>query len=457
MKRPARAAARAAALLAILALGAAAGCGKKGPPLAPLVRVPAAPGPATATRLGDEVFIQLQVPRTNSDGSTPADVSRIEVYGYTGKTPDEESIRRDGTLIVTIPVRRPPEEPEEGPVRDPEQPEPARPPGSMKEGFDQGDTLVVREVLGAVERQPVVPRKKKKEPEPRPPASAYSPSLGRWVEISPPLGPPRPVEDAQRYYMAVALTRRGRRGVFTRPMVVSLQPPPSPPTSVEVRYDEKTISVSWEAPSDLRQPTLPPPSDAALLDAKPLGMPSLTGGFNTFLSPVPAPAGANGSAGPEGTGVVTPGPAPAPLNKAALSEPRFEEPVAAGVTERCYSVTAISTHQAGPVQSEPSAPVCVELKDVFPPAPPKNLAAVGSEGAVSLIWERSEAADLAGYLVLRSEGGGEPEALHETPIAETTFRDEGAKPGVVYRYVVVAVDKAGNRSEPSNAVEESAR
>ncbi|MBP7569202.1 MAG: hypothetical protein KBA95_03970 [Acidobacteria bacterium] len=456
MKRPTCPAARAAVLLAVLALGAAAGCGKKGPPLAPLVRGPVAPEGASASRLGDQVVIQLQVPRANSDGSTPADVSRIEIYGYTGETPDEESIRRDGTLIVTIPVRRPPEEPEEGPAPDPAQPAPGRPPGSMKEGFDQGDTLVVREVLGAAERQVVVPRKKKEEPEPELPESAYSPSAGGWVEMSPPLGPPRLVKDVQRVYMAVALTRRGRRGAFTEPMAVSLQPPPSQPASVAVRYDEKTISVSWEAPPDLRRPTLPPRPNAELLDAKPLGMPSLAGGFNTFVA-APASDAANGSAGQEGAGVVTLGPAPAPLNNAPLPEPRFEEPVPAGAAERCYTVTAISTYSAGPVQSEPSPPVCVALKDVFPPAPPKNLAAVGSEGAVSLIWERSEASDLAGYLVLRSEGRGKPGALNETPIAETTFRDERVKPGVVYRYVVVAVDKAGNRSAPSNAAEESAR
>ena len=95
--------------------------------------------------------------------------------------------------------------------------------------------------------------------------------------------------------------------------------------------------------------------------------------------------------------------------------------------------------------------------DTFPPAAPTGLAAVGSEGAISLIWEASTEADLAGYLVMRAEAGGAPRPLTPEPIKETTFRDATAARGVRYVYTVVAVDTTGNRSTPSNAVEETAR
>lgn len=455
MKRPTPAAGRLAAVFAIVLLGAAGGCGKKGPPLAPLVRVPVAPEGARAVRLGDQVTLQVQVPRANSDGSAPADIARLEVYGYTGEAPDEEALRRDGTLIVTIPVRRPPEQPEEGPVTDPSKPKPERVPGSMKDGFEQGDVLTVRETIGPAERQVVVPSRKKKDEPEAARAAAYSPSAGGWVEMSPPLGPPRPEPAASRNYMAVGVTRRGRRGPFTPPLRVPLLPAPSPAASLSVRYDEKTITLSWEPPPDLRRPTLPARSNPELLEAKPLGMPTAAGTFNAFLVP-PAPA-EMAPAGQPQAGVVSAGPAPTPLNGAPLTEPRFEEPVPAQALERCYAVTAVSTYPDGAVQSERSAPACAALKDTFPPAAPKGLAAVGSVDAISLIWERSDAPDMAGYLVLRSEGTREAAPLMEAPIAEATFRDEKVEPGVVYRYVVVAVDKAGNRSEPSNAVEESAR
>jgi hypothetical protein len=458
VKRPTRTAARRgipAACLAFLLLAACAGCGKKGPPLAPIVLVPAAPADAAIRRQGDLVTLQLRVPQANADGSTPADIARVEVYGYTGPVPDEEEMIRDGTLVASIPVRRPPvEEGEEG-----RGPKVERPPGSMKAGFDPGDTIVVSETIGPGQRQVVVPRRRDEDEPVAAAAGPFSPSLGATFEIAPPLRPPLPDPAASRTYMAVGVSRRGRRGEFTAPLRVSLLPPPMPPASPDSRYDETTITVSWQAPADLRRPTLPPQPGEGLLEAKPLGLPSASGGFNAYLVPPEASAPGEAATGPDDAAVdaVVKGPRPAPLNPAPLPDPRFEGPVQALDGTRCYVVTTVVPYGDGPVESAPSDPTCVTLRDTFPPAPPKGLAAVGSTGAVSLIWERSEAADLAGYLVLRAERGAEPTPLTDAPIAETTFRDETVKPGAVYRYVVVALDKAGNRSEPSTAVEESAR
>jgi len=102
--------------------------------------------------------------------------------------------------------------------------------------------------------------------------------------------------------------------------------------------------------------------------------------------------------------------------------------------------------------------------DTFPPPPPTNLAAVGSEGGVSLIWDPSPGTDVAGYVVLRGEIGaaGPPAtlaALTPQPIRESTYRDDTARRGSRYVYAVVAIDGAAppNRSVESNRVEEGAR
>jgi len=84
------------------------GCGKKGPPLPPLVRLPAAPGEFSVQRRGSTIAIQFAVPSGNTDGSTPADLSRVDVYGLTGPatlTPDEIVKRgaRVGRTIVNPP------------------------------------------------------------------------------------------------------------------------------------------------------------------------------------------------------------------------------------------------------------------------------------------------------------------------------------------------------------------
>ena len=79
--------------------------------------------------------------------------------------------------------------------------------------------------------------------------------------------------------------------------------------------------------------------------------------------------------------------------------------------------------------------------------------------AINLIWEPSDAKDVAGYLVLRSEArrchtdAADDQAGHDACRIATT----SVRAGVRYIYAVVAVDKAGNRSHESNRVEETAQ
>ena len=63
-----------------LALGCAslAACGKKAPPLPPLVRLPVPPADFSALRRGPVVNVQFGVPTANTDDSTPADVGALE-------------------------------------------------------------------------------------------------------------------------------------------------------------------------------------------------------------------------------------------------------------------------------------------------------------------------------------------------------------------------------------------
>ena len=125
--------------------------------------------------------------------------------------------------------------------------------------------------------------------------------------------------------------------------------------------------------------------------------------------------------------------------------------------EQCYVVRA----QRGSVLSEPSPPACVTAVDIVPPAAPAGLAAVPSEGGISLIWEPSSELDLGGYLVLRREPGDATlRQLMQTPILEARYRDADVRPGARYIYSVVAVDNRlplPNVSAESATLEETAR
>jgi fibronectin type 3 domain-containing protein len=125
---------------------------------------------------------------------------------------------------------------------------------------------------------------------------------------------------------------------------------------------------------------------------------------------------------------------------------------------RCYVVRAVSVLGAQAIESEASPARCVTPIDTFAPAAPTSLTAIGGAGAISLIWEANRDPDLAGYLVLRATlPGGDFVPVTPAPIAQTTFSDTAVSPGTRYAYVVLAVDKAGNRSARSNRVEETAR
>jgi hypothetical protein len=64
-------------LLCLCAVIVLSACGKKGNPLPPLVRVPAAPGDFVVTRIDDHVYVKLTTPTTNIDGAGPADVALL--------------------------------------------------------------------------------------------------------------------------------------------------------------------------------------------------------------------------------------------------------------------------------------------------------------------------------------------------------------------------------------------
>jgi hypothetical protein len=206
----------------ILALVLTASCGKKGPPLPPLARLPVAPSDLTVTRRADMVDLQFTVPNANTDNSRPANVARVDVYALTGPaTVSEAEILNSGTRVASVPVKAPRDPDATFDPDDPTQSEAdvAPPEG---EGLDQGAVAHVQEKLVQVE------------------TAAGS-----------------PVEPANvRTYLGVGITTGGRRGPSSQRAAVPLVPPPPPPSSPVVTYGESSVTVTWSPPSpEVRSPT----------------------------------------------------------------------------------------------------------------------------------------------------------------------------------------------------------
>jgi hypothetical protein len=197
-------------LIFVSAASTLSGCGKKGPPLPPLVRQPAAPADLTAARRGDEVVLQFVVPFTNTDGTRPANVSRVDVFGISGTAavPDDQIVKL-GARVASVPVKSP---------RDPnrtidpgESAEDAEP--LSGDGLDQGARATVTEPLTNIG---IVPA---------------------------------PEQDAipTRTYAVVSIDTRGRLGPMSGRATVPLIPAPAAPSMPAVTYDETSVTLEWPA------------------------------------------------------------------------------------------------------------------------------------------------------------------------------------------------------------------
>lgn len=446
-----------AALLLAGALSSAAlsaSCGKKGPPLAPIIRVPAAVEGFAARRIGDRVYIRFAIPTANADKSVPADISRVDVYGYTGAPGSNDNLVRRGTLVARIPVMRPaaPGEEARPPAGNEAAPAAQAHAGERADGavlHEQGSVVTLFEELTPEVVAEVPPLQEKKV---TPPETDPRAKLLLWSDV-----PPVPV----RIYTAVGSSRRGRRGPFAARVAVPLVPPPEAPSDVKVEYTEEKITLRWSPPASARRPVQEPSAETSLPSKSLVPVYPATR-YNVYLA----------KRGPEKTAWEAP-PAeasaattetmsefPAPLNEKPLDSETFDDPNLVFGEERCYIVRAVDTFDGAQVEGAASEMVCVTPADVFPPAAPRNLAAVSSGGVVSLIWEPNTEPDLAGYLVLRGDAGDETlQPVTPSPIMVTTFRDTTVQVGRRYVYAVVAVDRAvpPNMSPMSNRVEETAR
>jgi hypothetical protein len=128
--------------------------------------------------------------------------------------------------------------------------------------------------------------------------------------------------------------------------------------------------------------------------------------------------------------------------------------------------------QALELDGELSAPLRVEVADVFPPAVPAGLAAVAiaggnggeaaGESAIDLSWQPDTEADLAGYIVYRREvpatgegAGGWLRISPEQPVVGPAFHDAHVQAGHSYSYAVTAVDQGGHESGRSAEARET--
>lgn len=452
-----------------------AGCGRKGPPLPPLRPVPGPVTSVTARRVNGRLELRFTIPTTNTDHSSPAAVSRIEIYARSvpekSPRPVKEQVVLKADLIDTIEVKPPASESDttESPATPP-------PPDSRP---GTGEATLFTETLptGAPPPLPALKGKaalaaaaaaRSAQAQAAAAASAPTGAPGRSSELgasgaAPPTTPPAggatttgtasgATPPATPPATAATTTAAGAASSGTAPPTGAAAPapvtPPAPPKPLPAMryYWIQSISPHGQIgpPADLvavplTEPPASPTEAKTAYDEKTLTVtwqPGAAGETYQVYEIDPAGKETDGH----------------PLNAAPLKEAQYQAPVVFD-KQRCFEVRAVDMTGSAGVESDAAAETCVTPKDTFPPPAPTNLNGLPDVGSVALRWDPVTADDLAGYLVLRGEGTGDTlQQLTPTPLTSTTFVDTTVQSGATYVYVVVAVDKATppNESQHSN-------
>jgi hypothetical protein len=419
----------------------AAGCGKKGAPLAPLHLVPGPPVDVEVRRSGPEVRLQFVLPAANANGPGPSVLDRAEIYAVTllpgMPAPPNRELLTPKFRVGTISVKPPPVEGEPPP---PETPPDTRPSAGTKVTFVEpltpekleapssaasgktaavsaaasraaGTALVTTALATVPARIAGVPAVTAMSQSATAGPAAFATSFAVAASAAVTAAIPK---HSVRVYAVLGATKSGRPGQASARAELPIVPLPPKPSGLEAKVTETAVFLTWLAPPDAAAPA-----------------------FNVYTR--------------DGT---------TPLNPAPIAAPPFERAGVTWGTEECFTVRAVEKSGTAMIESEASAPVCVTPRDTFPPAAPKGVSIVAGPGTINLSWDGSTEPDLAGYLVLRGEAPGDTlQPLAPAPITATNFEDKTATPGVRYAYAIVAVDKATppNQSAPSTRVEETAR
>ncbi len=213
-------------------------------------------------------------------------------------------------------------------------------------------------------------------------------------------------------YAVISMRRNGEKSPLSNIAVLAPDVPPRAPVILALTPEDGRICLEW----------LPPASDM-------LGKSVEVGGYFVYRRILPEEEYET------------------PLNSRPTTGTAYVD-AGAPYGKLAYTVRAVLPNKPK-VEGAPADEAAVDYRDIFPPAPPSRLDALPEAGLVRLVWDPVAAPDLAGYIVFRAEGTGQPERLNAEPMKDSFTTDTSARPGHRYRYTVRAIDKVGNISGPS--------
>ena len=213
-------------------------------------------------------------------------------------------------------------------------------------------------------------------------------------------------------YAVISKRRGGQKSPLSNIAIVAPDVPPAAPVILAMTPEEGRVCLEWQEPAgDM------------------LGRPVQLGGYFVYRRALPEEEFDR------------------PLNEKPIHGTSFVD-ISAPYGKLVYTVRATLPDKPK-VEGAPAEEAALDYRDVFPPPAPGRLEALSEAGLVRLVWDPVPSPDLAGYVVFRAEGSGQPVRLTPDPIKDSFLADTTAKPGTRYRYTVRAIDNSGNLGPPS--------
>jgi hypothetical protein len=197
--------------------------------------------------------------------------------------------------------------------------------------------------------------------------------------------------------------------------------PSMPPGNLKARLQDKSVILSWAAPTELE-------------DGVPL---QEAVGYNLYRR------------GPGETYALT------PLNHEPITTLACRDRGVAVDQDYFYTLRSVRKAEETLIESEGCAEVAVSTTDTVPPDVPAGLIAIPTSTGIVLKWNQSEASDLRGYNLYRQAGdAADVVKVTPAPLTIASYLDTSVEDGQTYTYTVTALDDARetNESDHSTAV-----
>ena len=225
------------------------------------------------------------------------------------------------------------------------------------------------------------------------------------------------VEYGGKYeYRIVTFNSSGFESPVSNTLKVQWEAPPSPPSEVEGRAEDKFVELTWSPPE-------------TNLDGRILRKTEFQG-YNVYRRTEKEEYGLF------------------PLNPEPLIMTRFIDGGVENNQVYWYVVRAIRRSGEIVMEGKSSAEVMLSPQDQIAPSIPTGLRSVPRKKGIFLHWDKPSDPDLAGYLVYRRVKGERAfPRITALPVPEAEYLDTNVSPGKEYLYTVTAVDNAPEPNE----------